>query len=216
VLTRLTRLVALGVAAMVAVSGLAACSRANGSASQATVPVAQLSQRYEAAVAPANAALTTFFTQAVAYSGGPAKGLDALAQRSEPPVKNAAGQLSHVAASGPLRLDIADVASALDAVGRDLTALLAATGAGVEPSVAALVADIGRESAADGLVKLALTAAATPTSLPSVTVPPATDATVADTTTTVETTTTVRRRTTTTRPARTTTTVARTTTTKKP
>jgi hypothetical protein len=195
--------------ALVALIGLvAACS---GGSSKG-LPASQVEQRYDAAIGPANTAIASLETQAVAAgAGGSAKGLASASGNTSGVLQKAAGQVSGISAAPPLEKDMADVVKALNNLVTDLAALSSARGADVPPAAARYVADAGREAAADELVKLALIAATTPTTLPPPTVAP-------DTTTTVATLppppTTVPRHTTTTR--RTATTLAHTATTLTP
>ncbi|MDQ1429290.1 MAG: hypothetical protein QOK39_2766 [Acidimicrobiaceae bacterium] len=203
----------MGAAVLAALAGLAACSGRSGR--RATLPVSEVATRYPAAVDPANAAISGFMTQALAFAGGPPAALDTAARQTENVVTTAGHRAAAIAAPDPIQRDIADVVAALDTVGSDLAALSKATGNDIQPAIARVVADAGRETAADTVVRLALKYATTPTTVPAETVPPLPVTTAAPTTTSTSLGT---RRTTTTRPrttttVRTSTTVARTTTT---
>jgi hypothetical protein len=154
-------------------------------------------------------------TQALAFTGGPPAALDTAARRTETVVTTAGHRAAAIAAPALIQRDIADVVAALDAVGSDLAVLAKATGNDIQPAIARVVADAGREAAADTVVRLALKDATTPTTFPPETVPPLPVTTAAPATTSTSLGT---RRTTTTRPrttttVRTSTTAARTTTT---
>ena len=159
--------VAVAVAVAVAVIGVASCSSGGGKASLTAV-----SQQYESAVDPAHAALNTTISQALAYGGGPAASLDASVPGTASAVRRSAGRLRGISAPNPVKTDIADVAKAMDVVGTDLNSLQAARGDDVRTAIAQLIADSGREMAADNLVRLALaespTAASTPPAVPAV------------------------------------------------
>jgi hypothetical protein len=191
------------------------CSRASSNGGPVTAPIPIISQRYAAAVDPANAALAAMLNRALGYSGGSTADLDSTVPATATSLKNAARQLRGIGAPEPLHRDIGDVMNSMNTVVDDLTALSKAKGNEIQPDVARLVADAGRESAADNLVRLAIAQLTSPTTLPAeplvtATIPPTTAAS-----------TTSPRRTTTTRPkasttiARTSTTVLRTTTTKR-
>lgn len=199
-----------GVALVALVGLIAACSGGSGNGSG--LPASQVEQRYESAIGPANTAIASLVTQAVAVgAGGSGKGLATAAGRSSGVLQKAASQVSGISAAAPLKKDMADVVKALSVLVNDLATLSSARGADVPAAAARYVADAGREAAADELVKLALIAATTPTTQPPpTTLPPATTpvATLPVPPTTVP------RHTTTTR--RTATTVPRTVTTLKP
>lgn len=154
-------------AAAVAVIGVASCSTGGGKASLTAV-----SQQYESAVDPAHAALNTTISQALAYGGGPPTALDASVPGTASAVRRSAGRLRGISAPNPVKTDIADVAKAMDVVGTDLNSLQAARGDDVRNAIAQLIADSGREMAADNLVRLALaespTSASTPPAVPAV------------------------------------------------
>ena len=155
------------VAAAVAVIGVASCSGGGGKASLTAV-----SQQYESAVDPAHAALNTTISQALAYGGGPPTALDATVPGTAGAVRRSAGRLRDISAPNPVKADIADVAKAMDVVGTDLNSLQAARGDDVRTAIAQLIADSGREMAADNLVRLALaespTSASAPPAVPAV------------------------------------------------
>lgn len=222
----MTRLFSAGAAALAAVAGFAGCSRATATASRTSVSLSEVNQRYETVVEPAAAALSAFVPQALDYVGGSPAGLDAGARRTATVLTGAAHGLGGIAAPEPIKGDISNVAEALGTVTGDLDSLAAATGSTVEPAVARLVADAGRESAADNLVRLALTEATSPTTTPlttpiatnipttePTTLPPSAPATtLPEQTTTVPEQTTTVPQTTTTRPRATTTVAPQTTT----
>ncbi len=161
-------------------------------------------QRYVAAVDPANAALAAMLKRVLAYTSGPTTQIDAATTPTAATLKTAARQVNAIGAPGALGRDMRDVVAALNVVVGDLGTLHDAKGDAVETEIARFVADAGRESAADDLVRLAITELTTPTTQPPPTLEPAT---LPTTTTTVST-----RRTTTTRPRTTTTKRATTTT----
>ncbi len=195
------------IAAIAATAAVLAGCGSSRSSAPAPLPIAEVSRRYTAAVDPANAALADMLKKVLAYSGGPTTAIDAATAPTAATLKKAAGQLRAIGVAGFVRRDILDVADTLSRVVGDLTDLRSATGDGVQPSIARLVADAGRENAADTLVRVEITQLTIPSTapLPTVAVP----------TTVALTTTTVSRRTPTTR-ARTTTTRPRTTTTTRP
>jgi hypothetical protein len=203
----------VGAAALAALAGLAACG--GGSGRRPALPASEVAVRYPAAVDPANAALSGFITQALAFAGGPPAALDTAARQTETVVTTAGHRAAAIAAPDPIKRDITDVVAALATVGSDLAALVKATGNDIQPAIARVVADAGRESAADTVVRLAIKYATTPTTIPLATVAPLPVTTAAPTTTSTSL---VTKRSTTTRPrttttVRTSTTVARTTTT---
>ncbi|MDQ6614834.1 MAG: hypothetical protein M3083_08825 [Actinomycetota bacterium] len=198
------------VAVLVAVAVVAGCR-----GSHATLSVADVSQRYQSAMDPANRALSDMVNRALAYNGGSPAQLDSAASPTAGSLNKAAGQVSGISAPALVRRDIQDVASALHVLVGDLNTLGAARGSDVQPEIARLVADAGREAAADNLVRVALSESANPPAIPApqpaaVEVP----TTVADTTTEATTTTTTLRHTTATTRSRTTTTIAHTATTR--
>lgn len=199
----------MGVAALVALAGFAGCSRGSNGGGRATLPVTEVGSRYQAVMGPANAALTAFVTEAVAYGGGSPAGIKAAAHSTEGTINDAGHRVVAIAAPEPIGRDIRDVMGSLTAVAQDLATLAQANGPEIETVIARTVADAGRESAADSLVSLAIKLATTPTTEPPATVPPPVTTTIPVTTTTVAkhtTTTRLRPRTTTTAPRATTTT----------
>jgi hypothetical protein len=167
----------------------------------AVLPIAEVNGRYRVAVDPANAALAAVLKRVLAYSGGPTTAMDATIAPASATLQKAAGQVRPIGAAGLLRHDILDVADTLNLVAGDLTSLRSAQGDSVQPSIARLVADAGRESAADNLVRLVITELTTPTTAPPPTLEPPTLPTTTTSTTLGRHTATTRGRTTTTRRA---------------
>jgi hypothetical protein len=186
------------VTAALAVSALAGCSRSGKTANAASLPLVTVGQRYTAAVDPATAALTAMLHRALGYSGGSTTDIDSGVAPTTTALNSAAHQVGAIAAPAPLHRDIQDVASALNVVVKDLSALGAARGNDVQPAIARLVADAGREAAADNLVRTTLVQLTTPTTAPPPTLEPPTLPTTTTSTTTPRHTTTTRPRTTTT------------------
>ncbi|MDQ1366963.1 MAG: hypothetical protein QOE57_3005 [Acidimicrobiaceae bacterium] len=215
-LTGRTRPLALA-AILAATTAFAGCSRASSNSGPAALPIATISQRYRAAVDPANGALAAMLKRALAYAGGSTADLDSAVPPTATGLKNAARLLRGIGAPEPLHRDIVDVTNSMNTLVDDLNALGRAKGNDVQPGIAHLVADAGRESAADTLVRLAITQLTSPTTLPaeplvtSTTLPPIT----ASTTSPRRTTTTRPRTSTSTATGGTSTTVAHTTTTKR-
>jgi hypothetical protein len=149
----------------------------------AVLPIAEVNGRYRVAVDPANAALAAVLKRVLAYSGGPTAAMDAATAPAAATLQKAAGQVRAIGAAGFLRHDILDVANTMNVVVGDLNGLRAAKGDSVQPSIARLVADAGRESAADDLVRLEITQLTTPSTatLPTIESP----TTAAPTTTTI-------------------------------
>ncbi len=203
------RTAAASLASVLVVAGLAGCSR-NGTANGGPASLVAVSQRYGAAVDPAHSVLTDTVSKALSYSGGSTSSLDASVPPTVSALRRASAQLGGIAAPAPINRDILDVAKAMNVVVADLNAMAAARGSDVQPAIALVVADSGRESAADNLVRLALAQPSTASAAPAFPV-------VAETTTVSDTTapTTLPGRTTTTAVARTTTTTRLVTTTLK-
>jgi hypothetical protein len=200
---------AVALAATVALVGCSGQHKVSATASLATI-----SQRYETSVDPAHASLNAAVSRMLAYQGGSTSDVDAALPPTVNILRRAAGQLNAISAPAPIRLDIVDVAKAMTVVVADLNALSAARGSDVQPAIALVVADAGRESAADNLVRLALAQPTQAAATPTPEVPVVAVTTVPDTTTTQSAT--VPARSTTTTRLTTTTAVARTSTTSKP
>lgn len=202
---------AASVAGVVALAGLAGCSH-TGNGNGGPASLVAVSQRYGAAVDPAHSVLTATVSKALSYSGGSTSSLDSSVPPTVNALRRASAQLGGIVAPAPINRDILDVAKAMNLVVADLNAMAAARDSDVQPAIALVVADSGRESAADNLVRLALAQPSTASAAPAI--PVVAETTVPDTTTTP---TTLPSRATTTAVARTTTTaVARTTTTTRP
>ena len=215
-LTGRTRLFALA-ALLAATAAFTGCSRASSNGGPAALPIATISQRYQAAADPANGALAAMLKRALAYGGGSTADLDSAVAPTSTSLKDAVRLLRGIGAPAPLHRDIVDVMSSMNTLVDDLTTLGRAKGNDVQPGIARLVADAGRESAADTLVRLAITQLTSPTTLPAeplvttTTIPPIT----ASTTSPRRTTTTRPRTSTSTATGGTSTTVVHTTTTKR-
>lgn len=110
---------------------------------------------------PANNRISSFVSQALAPSSGGAS-LSSGARSTAGAVRRAASALGGIDAAPPIKADIGDVIKTLNALGTDLTTLAGARGADISPAIAAVVADAGRESAADAVVRLDVVAATTP------------------------------------------------------
>ena len=195
------------------------------SASHATPSTSAISQRYQAAVDPANARITTIVQQSLSYVHGSPASLISAVSPTESTLKKSVQDLNSISAPQPLHRDIQDVATALNTVIGDLTTLKTDSSTNLQPDIAILVADAGRVAAAENVVSLALALLTSGTTVPpapliipttttttTTTVPVAVHRATTTTSSTVAktTTTTVRRTTTTTEP---TTTVAQETTT---
>jgi hypothetical protein len=211
--------------ATVVVVALAGCSSSHSTTSKTTISLATISQRYQTAAQPADAALAAIVNRALAYSGGSTAGLDSAVPSTVSTVHSSAGALNTLAAQVPtpvpLHQAIGNVAHVLDTLVSDLTAMQGAQGGAVQPAIAKLVADAGREAAANSIVGPLITSLTTPTIPGSTVFVPAPALTAATTTTTPAPTTTTTTTnpftvTTTTRPRVSTTTVPRTTTTPPP
>ncbi len=179
--------------AVVATAALADCSGASSNTGPGTATIATIGRRYQAAVDPANLALAGMLKQALAYGGGSSAQLNSAVPATVASLKSAARRLQGIGAPTPLRRDIVDVMNSLNTVVDDLNTMKGATGE-IQGVVARFVADAGRESAADTLVRLAISQLSSPTSLPAELLVPSTTIAQATTSTTAS------RRTTTTRP----------------
>jgi hypothetical protein len=208
------RPLALVATALVTTAAFSGCSRASSNSGPATAPITTISQRYQAAVDPANAALAAMLQRALAYSGGSPAEIDSATPATETSLKNTARQLRGIRAPEPLHRDIVDVMNSMNTLIADLTTLSRAKGNEIQPDIARLVADAGRESASDTLVRLAITQLTSPTTLPAELLVPSTTSAPTTTTTSPRRTTTTRPKTSTTA-VRTSTTVVHTTTTKR-
>jgi hypothetical protein len=186
------------ISAALAAAAMAGCSSSGTAGNGASLPLATIDQRYTAAVDPANAALAAMLHRALAYSGGPTTDIDSAVPPTSTALSNAAHQVRAIAAPAPLRRDIVDVANALNVVVKDSATLGSARGNDVQPAIARLVADAGREAAADNLVRQTLIQLTTPTTAPPPTLEPATLPTTTIVATIPRHTTTTRARTTTT------------------
>lgn len=212
-----------GLAVVVVVTLLVGCATSSHKSSKAALSLAIISQRYHAAVQPANAATSDVAGRALAYQGGSTASLDS----SLPPAVTTLQSSAHaldvldaLTAPVPLQQAIVTVAGSLNSLVQDMTTLQGAQGGAVQPAIARVVADAGREAAADNAVGLLLTLLATPLApattslipLPAGSTTTSTTA-AATTTTSAATTTTLSTATATTMPRPSTTTVPRTTTT---
>jgi hypothetical protein len=202
------------VALVVVLAAVAGC-RGSRHSGHSTVALAVVSQRYQAAVGPANTAVAAMLQQALAYSTAPTN-LSPTATSTVTVVKKASSQLNAIAAPEPPKKDIVAVASAMDGVVADLTTLATAKGGDIEPDIARFVADAGRLTAAETVVQEELALLSAPTTAPLDTTPidtaPPDTQTTATSVPTATSTSVVSTSTTTVRP--TTTTVPRTTTTR--
>lgn len=152
------------IAAIAAIVAAAACSAGSHNGVTAPVSPAVVAQRYQAAVDPANTAVNSVYKRALAYSGGTPSGLDALVSPTVAVLKKAASQLRAISAPQPVHGQILAVASSIDLVVSDLNALKGVRGSDVESDVTRLIADAGREAAADNVVRLQLATAENPPS----------------------------------------------------
>lgn len=177
--------------------------------------LATVGKQYMAAIAPADKALSSFRDQALAYTGGPPTRLVAAIPPTRGTLKAATKQLLAIQAPAPLSGDIKDLVATVNAVDADLVAIGDGKAPDIEGHIAKLVADMGRQAAADSTFRFTLQLLIDPGSLPTPsTVVPVT--TVPPTTVKGKKTTTTVPRTSTTSVVRTATTVRPTTTTSHP